>query len=162
MNKILAKVDNITFKDSINCSLGIQDLIDFDFNISNKKISHLSLNDSKDLVKLYDDRLVFGVQNLTADVGFSYMYVSDPPIFADIGDFDWNIPDLTLLVDMDQSISDDGQMDILINSLVFDIKTWRMTFDGISDMAQVATSFISYVGNVLTNRLSSIVRYAGP
>ena len=90
------------------------------------------------------------------------MYVSDPPIFADIGDFDWNIPDLTLLVDMDQSINEDGQMDILINSFVFDIKTWRMTFDGISDMAQVATSFISYVGNVLTNRLSSIVGYAGP
>ena len=42
------------------------------------------------------------------------------------------------------------------------IAPWRAKFDGISDISQVATSFISYVGNVLTGRLTSIVAYKNP
>lgn len=90
------------------------------------------------------------------------MYVSDPPIFADIGDFDMDIENTTMILDFNQTIEDDGIMDIFINNLELFIAPWRAKFDGISDISQVATSFISYVGNVLTNRLTSIVAYKGP
>ena len=146
-------------KDDINCTIGIKDLIDFEFNITDKGIQNLSLDNSTDLVKLYDDRLVFGVKNLTGDLGFNYMYILDPPIFSDIGMYDWNLTSLTFIVDMYQYFNDEGDMNITINHLDVDIQPWRMTFDGISDISQVATSFISYVGTVLTNRLTSIVAY---
>ena len=53
-------------------------------------------------------------------------------------------------------------MEVIINEFVLLISPWRANFDGISDISQVATSFISYVGNVLTNRLTSIIAYTGP
>lgn len=156
------KIGGTGFNDSINCSIGIEDLISFDFNLTNKEIVKLHLDASQKLVKLYNDRLVFGVKNFTASFGFSYMYISDPPIFADIGDFDMDIENTTFILDFDQTLGDDGIMDILINNFELFIAPWRAKFDGISDISQVATSFISYVGNVLTGRLTSIVAYKGP
>jgi hypothetical protein len=92
----------------------------------------------------------------------SYMIVSDPPIFADIGDFDFDIENITMILDMNQYFDSDGVMEVIINSLQLDIAPWRMNFNGISDISKVATSFITYVGNVLTNILTSIIAYAGP
>jgi hypothetical protein len=115
--------------------LGIQDLIDFEFNLTNKQISNLEVDSSQDLIELYDDRLVFGIKNLTANLGMSYMYVSDPPIFADIGDFDLDIENTTMILDMNQFFDSDGLMEIIINSLQLDIAPWRMNFEGISDIS---------------------------
>ena len=95
----------------------------------------MQLDATQQLVKLYDDRLVFGVKNFTANGGFSYMYVSDPPIFADIGDFDMDIGNTTFILDFDQSFGEDGVMDIIINNLELFIAPWRAQFDGISDMS---------------------------
>ena len=161
-NQLFDRIGGTGFNDSINCSIGIENLIEFDFNITNKEIVEIQLDASQQLVKLYDDRLAFGVRNFTANAGFSYMYISNPPIFADIGDFDMDIANTTFLLDFDQTFGDDGVMDIVINSLELFVAPWRAKFDGISDISQVATSFISYVGNVLTNRLTSIVAYKGP
>ena len=143
----------------MNKSISIPEVIKFDFNATGFKISDLSLDNKCKLMTLYNDRMVFAFKNFTGNFGFDYMYISDPPIFSDIGMYDWNLTSLTFIVDMYQYFNDEGDMNITINHLDVDIQPWRMTFDGISDISQVATSFISYVGTVLTNRLTSIVAY---
>jgi len=98
-DQLFDKIGGTGFNDTINCTIGIENLIDFEFNITNKEIVSIHLDPNTTLVKLYDDRLAFGVSNFTAAAGFSYMYVSDPPIFADIGDFDMDIASTNFSLD---------------------------------------------------------------
>lgn len=63
------------------------------------------------------------------------MYISDPPIFADIGDFDVDIENTTFILDMDQKIGDDGMMEVIINQIHLFIAPWKAKFDGISDIS---------------------------
>jgi hypothetical protein len=105
--------------------------------------------------------MVFAYRNFTVNLGSSYMYISDPPIFADIGDFRLDIENTTMMVDFDSNVTN-GVLDVLINRLSLDIDPFKVTFDGVSDMSDVFTRFITYVGNVLRSRLVSIVKYAGP
>jgi len=98
-DQLFDKIGGTGFNDTINCTIGIENLIDFEFNITNKEIVSIHLDPTTTLVKLYDDRLAFAVSNFTAAAGFSYMYVSDPPIFADIGDFDMDIASTNFSLD---------------------------------------------------------------
>jgi hypothetical protein len=147
--------------DLVNKSISIPDVIKFDFNVTGFKISDLSLDPTCKLMELFNDRLVFSFRNFTGNFGFSYMYISDPPIFADIGDFDFNLDNTTFLMDFDSNIAN-GVLDVLIHRLEMDIYPFDIKFDGISDISDVASRFLTYVGNVLRGRLTSIVAYTGP
>ena len=133
----------------------------FDFNITNLKIKDLKLDPSCKLMELFNDRLVFSFRNFTGNFGFGYMYISDPPIFADIGDFDLNVANTTFLMDFDSNIVN-GILDVLIHRLELGVDPFEIKFDGVSDISDVASRFLTYVGNVLRGRLVSIVGYAGP
>jgi hypothetical protein len=145
----------------VNKSISIPDVMKFDFNVTNIKISDLSLDSKCKLLELFNDRMVFSFKNFTGNFGFSYMYISDPPIFADIGDFDLDIANTTFLMDFDSNVVN-GVLEILIKRLEFDVAPFDISFDGVSDISDVATRFLTYVGNVLRGRLVSIVAYAGP
>lgn len=56
------------------------------------------------MVQLLNDRMVFSFKNFTGNFGFDYMYISDPPIFADIGTFDLDVANTTFLIDFDSNI----------------------------------------------------------
>lgn len=45
-DQLLDRIGGSSFNDSINCSIGIEGLIDFDFNITNKEIVELQLDAS--------------------------------------------------------------------------------------------------------------------
>ena len=49
-----------------------------------------------------------------------------------------------------------------IKKLSLDQNDFNVTFDGISDIADVASRFLTYVGNTLRSRLVSILKYLGP
>ena len=135
--------------------------MNFDFNVTGLKISNLQLDPECKLMELLNDRLVFSFRNFTGDLSFSYMYISDPPIFADIGDFNLDIANSTFLMDFDSNVIN-GILDVLIHRLELDIKPFDIKFDGVSDISDVASRFLTYVGNVLRGRITSIVAYAGP
>lgn len=145
----------------MNKSISIPDVIKFDFNITGLKISDLSLDPTCKLLELFNDRMVYSFKNFTGNFKTSYMYISDPPIFADIGEFDFTIGNTTFLADFDSNITK-GVLDVLIHRLELEIAPFDMLFDGISDISDVASRFVTYVGNVLRGRLTSIVAYAGP
>lgn len=87
------------------------------------------------------------------------MYISDPPIFADIGDFDFNINNSAFMTNFttDMSSSDVFQIDILNNSLI--INPFSFNIDGISDISDVFSRFLTFGGNVLRDRAVSISNY---
>jgi hypothetical protein len=147
--------------DFVNKSISIPDVIKFDFNVTGLKISDLSLDPTAKLMELFDDRMVFSIRNFTGNLGMGYMYISDPPIFADIGDFSFNMDNTTFLMDFDSNIIK-GVLDVLIHRLEVDIYPFDVKFDGISDISDVASRFITYIGNILRGRFTSIIGYAGP
>jgi hypothetical protein len=87
------------------------------------------------------------------------MYISDPPIFADIGDFDFNINNSAFMTNFttDMSSSDVFQIDILNHSLI--INPFSFNIDGISDISGVFSRFLTFGGNVLRDRAVSISNY---
>jgi hypothetical protein len=87
------------------------------------------------------------------------MYISDPPIFADIGDFDFNINNSAFMTNFttDMSSSDVFQIDILNHSLI--INPFSFNIDGISDISDVFSRFLTFGGNVLRDRAVSISNY---
>jgi hypothetical protein len=145
----------------VNKSISVPDVMKFDFNVTGLKITDLSLDPTAKLMELFDDRLVYSIRNFTGNFGFSYMYISDPPIFADIGDFNLVLDNTTFLMDFDTNIAN-GVLDLLIHRLEMDVYPFDIKIDGISDISDVASRFMTYVGNVLRGRLNSIVKYAGP
>ena len=82
---------------------------------------------------------MFQINNFTGDIHSSYMYISDPPIFADIGDFDFNINSSSFMTNFTTEIS--------------------FNFDGISDISDVFSRFLTFSGNVLRDRAVSISNY---
>lgn len=87
------------------------------------------------------------------------MYISDPPIFADIGDFDFNINSSSFMTNFttDMNINDVLQIDILNYSLI--INPFGVNFDGISDISDVFSRFLTFGGNVIRDRAVSISNY---
>lgn len=43
-----------------------------------------------------------------------------------------------------------------------DVEPFNITFDGISDISNVASRFFTFIGNVIRGRLVSIIKYVGP
>jgi hypothetical protein len=87
------------------------------------------------------------------------MYISDPPIFADIGDFDFNINSSAFMTNFttDMNSSDVLQIEIMNHSLL--INPFGVNFDGISDISDVISRFLTFGGNVLRDRAVSISNY---
>lgn len=102
---------------------------------------------------------MFQINNFTGDIHSSYMYISDPPIFADIGDFDFNINSSSFMTNFttEMNSSDFLQIDILNHSLI--INPFSFNFDGISDISDVFSRFLTFSGNVLRDRAVSISNY---
>jgi hypothetical protein len=90
------------------------------------------------------------------------MYISDPPIFADIGDFDLNINSTAFMTNFttEMNSSDVLQVDILNYSLQID--PFGVNFDGVSDMSDVFSRFFTFGGNVIRDRAVSISNYIKP
>ena len=106
---------------------------------------------------------VLELENLTASIGFNYEYISDPPILGDIGSFRFDLKNTTIL--LNSSIYKNDTADawmIDISKLNIQQEDFKFDIDGISDLSDVASRFLTYVGNTLRSRLNSIIRYVGP
>jgi hypothetical protein len=87
------------------------------------------------------------------------MYISEPPIFADIGDFDLKINSSAFMTNFttNMNASDVLQIDILNYSL--SINPFNVSFDGISDISDVFSRLFTFGGNVIRDRAVSISNY---
>jgi len=83
-----------------NKSITIPDLLSVALNVTNITLDNMSLNEKFRMIQLDDDEVVLGVENFTASVDFGYMYVTDPPILADIGDFSFLLNNFTSVLNI--------------------------------------------------------------
>ena len=90
----------------VNKSINIPDLIEFDFNITDISIKDMKLDNKSKLIELGDNQIILNIKNFTGDFHSSYMYISNPPMFADIGDFDFNITNFGFMTDFKTNMTD--------------------------------------------------------
>ena len=138
----------------------VPDIIKIDFNITNILIENFSLDNEFTLCTLYEDRAVFGIKNFTGNMRADYQYISDPPIFADIGTFKLDIENTTAILDF--TVDFFNIIEIIINKMDFEAQPFNVQFDGVSDISDVSSRFINFVGNIIRGRLVSINKYLGP
>lgn len=112
---------------------------------------------------LLDNYAVFELADLHAGLGFKYEYISDPPILGDIGTFQFDLKNTTLI--LNSSTTYDEKVDALqmdIEKFLIEQEDFKIKFDGISDISDVASRFLTFVGNTLRSRLCSIIKFIGP
>ena len=113
-------------------------------------------------MKLFNDRTVLDIHNFTGNLKGHYMYVSDPPILADIGEFQWNINSTSIKLDTSAQFDEGSSiMNFTLNEFDLEINPAFVGFEGISDISNVASRLLTFGANVIRGRLCSIVKYAG-
>lgn len=95
---------------------------------------------------------MFEFRNATGNFGWKYQYITDPPLLADIGDFDMDIENITFRVDFNSDFKDD-MIEVNINDLEVDIQPWNFSMEGISDFSELETNAFNFIGSVITNRI---------
>ena len=141
----------------------IQDLISFNISLDGVGIKNLAINetltDDSRFINLYDDdKIRLTIANFTGGISGQYSYVSDPPILADIGDINFNSESFGLVID-GYNHYEDGHLQVDLNNLTLLFEPILLQFDGVSDISNVTTRFISSATNTITSRLSPISRY---
>lgn len=94
------------------------------------------------------------LSNLNLNLTTNYAYVSDPPIFADIGEGSVKIADLTTSVDVRSTVH---PFQVELSNLQAESHGPFCDFNGISDFSQVATNVVNTVAAVVRNRLESFI-----
>ena len=89
----------------------------------------------------------------------SYMYITDPPLLADVGDFDWQFNDTSLKLGGILYLNDDMVPQYLLQDLDLYAKPFEIQLDGVSDLSEVVSRLITFFGNIIRTRLISISHY---
>ena len=101
------------------------------------------------------------MQNFTAQLVTDYSYISEPPIFADIGEATLTISNTTMSVLAASSFTSNETgdfFDVELNDLVLDSVAEPFAhFDGISDFSEIATNIVNTLAAVIRNRLESFI-----
>jgi len=84
---LLEGLDYFTLK-NITSTIDLFDYeLSFDFELDGLKIKSASIDPTPPIVTITNEKgIVFAFNNLTMNIVSNYSYVSDPPIFADIGE----------------------------------------------------------------------------
>ena len=112
---------------------------------------------------LLDNWGVLQVEDFTVNVTGKYEYISDPPILGDIGTFALDLRNTTIIVNSSTTWDEEASaLQVDISDLLVMQQDFNISFVGISDIADVASRLLTYVGNTIRSRVVSIIKYLGP
>lgn len=80
------------------------DIISFQANITDVEYVKGDLDDSVPILKLEDGKAKFQLYNLTLILATDYAYISDPPLFADIGTANLKLTGVCLEFEFDSNL----------------------------------------------------------
>lgn len=103
--------------------------------------------------------MIFELKDLKGEVNASYQYITDPPVLADVGDFDWDWNETSLKIGGSLYLNEHGTPELRLDALNLDALPFAINLDGVSDISQVLSRLITFVGNVIRVRLISISHY---
>jgi hypothetical protein len=129
------------------------------FNITDLRFSGFSLDKDQKLMDLIgNDEAMFAFKDFKGAIKCNYMFVTDPPLLADIGSVHFENYNTTFMIHGVTSFNDKNfELDVLNISL--DMEPFVLHFDGISDTSDVISRFITFAGNILRDRLQSMSHY---
>ena len=128
-NQLFEKIENYNFSDVIDANIGVKDIIDFTFNLTDWKVSNLKLDNKTKLMQLLDGRAIFQFSNFTGNLKGNYMYVSDPPILADIGVYEWNINSTSFKLDSSTDFNnEESLLNFTLNEIDLEIEPFKCDF----------------------------------
>ena len=147
-------------------SINMVDIVKFTFNVTEIGLSNLKLDTNCSfcsLLTLLDDYGVLKVDDFTFNLTGKYEYVSEPPLIGDIGNFTFELANTTFLVNSSTTWNEEeGKIHVDLADLYLEQEPFKMIFNGISDLADVTSRLITFVGNTFRNRLISILKFKGP
>lgn len=135
------------------------DVMTFNYNLTNFHfLDGADIDGSFPIIDIGYNNFVFQIIGLNLTLAFDYEYVSDPPIFADIGCATIGVSDFYLnLTDYIEII------DYKAETVITDIYTGTVgpqpdvTIDGLSDFSQVLTTSANFIKLSVLNRLASLI-----
>ena len=144
--------------DIVNKTLAIENIISFDYNLTGFAFADANYDGAVPIMTVGNDEVRLQLSNLTLNLTLDYAYVSDPPIFADIGSFYIGIDTLTFSANL-TSLLEDDELNITLADLhlSFEDSVPLTYFDGLSDFSELATNLVNTAGAVVKNRLVSFV-----
>jgi len=87
--------------------IDLEDLMSFNVSLTNVKFKGFSFDSTYQIVDLVDtDHGIFRFRDFKGQITGDYHYLSDPPVFADIGDINFIVRNLTLSIDGKTSFAD--------------------------------------------------------
>ena len=99
------------------------------------------------------------MKGLNLRVQFVYSYISDPPLFADYGEFELDIQNLNYVAEIKTEFEPDGYLNMTILEFQFDVDPILVDMDGMSETSDLATRLLTHAVNLATDRLMSIQKY---
>ena len=130
-------------------------MLSLDFDIENLRIADMHLENRTDLINLGDDEIRFYLNDFTGKIMTDYSYLSDPPIFGDIGSFEFDIKNNTFFFDTIANLTDD-KFEIILDEVYWESKGTNITFDSISDLGLVAADVVNFFSGLITDRAVSL------
>lgn len=134
-----------------------------EYELDNLKIAYASIDPTPSLVTINDKikGVTMAFSNLNLELQGDYSYVSDPPIFADIGEANVRFGNTSLST----AVISDWHRGSNDNSFTLDFSETHIDsaaepfvdFDGISDFSEVVTNVINTVAAVVRNRVDSFI-----
>jgi len=136
--------------------LNVLDIVSFEMSVTNFAFTQSAISSAQPQVQLLDDSYArFTLKDLTLDIEFDYSYVSDPPIFADIGTATLGVEEVTFGF----TWTVDGELKLVVEDMELNYGKAQMPadFDGLSDFSIVLSNTINTVVDVFRNRAVSML-----
>ena len=130
------------------------------FDIERLRIADMKLTNTTSLIQILDDEIMFYLNDFSGKILCDYSYLSDPPIFGDIGSFELDIKNNTFFFDTKANLTDD-QIYILLDEVYWYSQGLGFNFDGISDLGLVVADAMNFFGGVITDRAVSLFQFVG-
>ena len=133
-------------------TLELPEMMTVSLNLTNIHFDNMYIDNQEKLAEILDHRAVFAIRDFCASLKGEYMYISDPPLFADMGIFEFDLQNLTIKMDGSNKFVDDI-LEVNINDFEFDVLNTTIKFDGVSDMSDVTSRLLNFVVSLVNNRL---------
>ena len=151
---IIGGLDQVKFNHTGTLSLLDEDLV-FNYELEDIHIASATIDPTPPIITINNGSVTLAVKNLNLNVTADYSYISEPPIFADIGEASIHFADMTLSTDMSSKVQ---PFQVELSNMKVDAQAEPFcSFDGISDFSQVATNVVNTVAAVVRNRLESLI-----
>lgn len=143
----------------MNGTLHLDDIASVDYNITDFAFYDADYNGTVTIAVIEENEVLFQLNNFTLNVTCNYAYVSDPPIFADIGEAYIGIDTMDFIFNISSSLTDEDGLNVTLKNITLEFKDPHpnVVFDGLSDFSELATGLVTTLTTVIRNRLKSFI-----